>query len=70
MPIAMMAPMKDWMFSVVRVATSINSTPQITAGTAEITAKVKRKDWKFAANRRKITAIESSRPVRSPLSVS
>ena len=33
MPIAMMAPMNDCTFSVVPVTSSINSTPQITAGT-------------------------------------
>ena len=32
MPMAMMAPMKDWMFRVVCVTSSISSTPQTTAG--------------------------------------
>ena len=44
MPIAMMAPMNDWMFSVVPVSSNITSTPQMTAGTAEITANASRND--------------------------
>jgi len=44
MPTAMMAPMNDCTFSVVRVSKRISSTPQITAGTAETTAIESRKD--------------------------
>src|SRR5207247_771173 len=70
MPMAMIAPMNDCTFSVVPVTSSINNTPQSTAGTAEMTAKASRNDWKFAANKRKITRIESRRPLRRPSSVS
>ena len=44
MPIAMIAPMNDCTFSVVPVNSSIKSTPQITAGTVEMTAKASLKD--------------------------
>ena len=62
MPIAMMAPMNDCTFSVVPVTSSISSTPQITAGTAETTASASRNDWKFAASSRKMTTTDSSKP--------
>jgi hypothetical protein len=38
-PTAMVAPMKDWMFNVVRVSQSVSATPAITAGVVEITIR-------------------------------
>ena len=67
---AMIAPMNDCTFNVVPVTSSISSTPQMTAGTADTTANASRNDWKFAASRRKITRIDSSSPLRRPASVS
>jgi hypothetical protein len=43
-PMAMIAPMKDCTFSVVPVISSMSNTPQMTAGTADTTASVNRKD--------------------------
>ena len=70
MPMAMIAPMNDCTFSVVRVTRRIRMTPTMTAGTPDTTANASRNDWKFAASRRKITRIASSRPLRRPESVS
>jgi len=44
MPIAMIAPMNDCTFRVVPVTSSVSSTPQMTAGTAETTAMASRND--------------------------
>ena len=66
MPIAMIAPMNDWMLSVVCVTSSISSTPQSTAGTVRTTASASRIDWKFADSSRKITTTASSSPIRNP----
>lgn len=43
-PIAMIAPMNDWTFSVVRVISSMSSTPHNTAGVVKITANERWKD--------------------------
>ena len=69
-PIAMIAPMNDWTFSVVPVRSSMTSTPHMTAGTADKTATDNRNDWKFAASSRKITTIANRSPVRRPDNVS
>ena len=69
-PTAMIAPMKDWMFSVVPVSQSVSTTPASTAGTVETTASARRNDWKFAASSRKITTTATSRPERKPSSSS
>ena len=45
-PMAMIAPMNDWMFRVVPVAQSATATPAITAGTAETETSASRADWK------------------------
>ena len=66
MPIAMIAPMNDCMFSVVPVSSSMSSTPQSTAGMVSTIASASRSDWKFAASSRKITSTASSSPVRRP----
>src|SRR5437667_9394082 len=51
-PMAMMAPMKDWIFKVVLVSRRAKITPQITAGTVERTTRANRMDWKLAASSR------------------
>ena len=43
-PMAMIAPMNDCTFSVVRVAASINTTPISTAGTVDTTTNASRSD--------------------------
>ena len=43
-PMAMIAPMKDCTFNVVRVAASIRTTPINTAGTVETTTNASRND--------------------------
>ena len=40
----MMAPMPDWMFSVVWVSQSMSTTPEITAGIVETTVNESRTD--------------------------
>ena len=45
-PTAMIAPMNDWMLSVVRVTNNINTTPDSTAGTAATEVNASRTDWK------------------------
>ena len=69
-PIAMIAPMNDWMFSVVRVAHSATATPATTAGIVSTTASDSRNDWKFAASSRKITTTATARPAEMFVSVS
>ena len=44
MPTAMMAPINDWMLSVVPVSNSINITPARTPGTTDSTARGRRTD--------------------------
>ena len=61
-PIAMMAPMKDCMFKVEPLTRRATITPHRTAGTVEITTKERRRDWKFAASNKKITAAARARP--------
>ena len=61
-PIAMMAPMNDCTLTVVRVASSISTTPASTAGTVEMTTNASRSDWKFAASSRKMTTTATSSP--------
>ena len=53
-PTAMIAPMNDWMFSVVPVRKSITTTPAIAAGAVETVTSDSRHDWKLAASSRKI----------------
>ena len=69
-PIAMMAPMNDWTFSVVPVSQRTTTTPASTAGTVETTTKASRSDWKFAASRRKITTTATMRPAVMLVNVS
>ena len=64
-PIAIIAPIKDWMLSVVFVAHKLSKTPQSTAGTVSTMASANRADWKFADSSRKITTTASSNPVRN-----
>ena len=66
MPIAMIAPMNDWTFSVVPVSRSMSNTPQRTAGMVSRIASASRSDWKFAASSRKIASTASSSPMRKP----
>src|SRR6185436_18930156 len=61
-PIAMMAPMNDCTFTVVRVASSRRTTPASTAGTVDTTTNARRTDWKFAASSRKITTTATRSP--------
>ena len=50
-PTAMIAPMNDWMLSVVRVRYSISTTPATAAGAVETATSANRSDWKFAASK-------------------
>ena len=68
-PMAMIAPIADWMLSVVPVNQSASTTPASAAGIVETTMNESRSDWKFAASKRKITATASKRPVRKPSSI-
>ena len=43
-PMAMIPPMNDCTFSVVRVTNSISTTPMSTAGTVETTTNARRSD--------------------------
>ena len=70
MPTAMIAPIKDWMLSVVRVNSSMRTTPQRTPGIVESMASGSRRDWKFAISSKKIAAIARRSPVHSPEIVS
>jgi hypothetical protein len=45
-PTAMIAPMNDWMFTVVPVSKRARATPPITAGVVEMTTSARRIDWK------------------------
>jgi hypothetical protein len=63
-PTAMIAPMADWMLSVVPVKYSVSTTPAITAGTVETTANASRNDSKFAESIRKMTITAIIRPER------
>ncbi len=65
-PTAMIAPMNDWMFSVVPVSRSATTVPAITAGVVDVTISASLNDWKFAASNRKITTTASASPVSRP----
>ncbi len=66
----MIAPMKDCTFNVVRVTNSMSNTPHKTAGIVRSTVTANRSDWKLNVSNRKITRIESSKPVCNPERVS
>jgi hypothetical protein len=68
-PVAMMAPMNDSTFNVVRVKASIKTTPINTAGTVDTTTKASRNDWKFADSSRKMTTTATARPTPMLVSV-
>ena len=53
---AMIAPIKDWIFKVVPVSRSMSNTPQSTAGIVRTIVSANLNDWKFAAKSRKMIA--------------
>ena len=65
-PTAMIAPIADWRLRVVPVNFSARTTPASTPGTAAITTKARRRDWKFAVRSKKMTAMAMRRPELKP----
>src|SRR5580700_10341807 len=58
------------MLSVVRVSQSISTTPAMTAGIVNPTARESRKDWKLAVSSRRMTPTAIKSPRRRPPNIS
>ena len=57
-PMAMIAPMNDWMLIVVPVSQRAMTTPQTTAGAVEMATRASRTDWKFAVSSSRMTTTD------------
>ena len=68
-PTAMIAPMNDWMFSVVWVMYSAKATPATTAGVVATDTNASLNDWKYAVSIRNTTTTASARPLARPLNI-
>jgi len=56
--------MKLSRLSEVSVASSVSTTPTMTAGAVETTTSARRRDWKLAVRSRRMTPIAAPRPSR------